>query len=67
MRLIKFSGQLISSEFRLSYYPHKFTVFTAMLREIFGTKATKEVYGDFKALTEGSIPAFYVHVLHKNK
>lgn len=38
-----------------------------MLREIFGTKATKEVYGDFKALTEGSEPAFYLHVLHKNK
>lgn len=67
MRLMKFSVELNSSEFRLSYYPHKFTVFTEMLREIFGSKAAKEVYGDFKQLSEAPEPAFYLHVLHKTK
>jgi len=51
-----------TSEFRLSYYPHKYTVFTEMLQEIFGAKAQKEVYGDFRPLTPGTEPAFYLHV-----
>lgn len=64
MHLITFS---IPSEFRLSYYPHKFTVFSEMVRDIFGSTAGKEVYGDFKPLAEDATPAFYLHVLHKNK
>lgn len=51
----------------MSYYPHKFTVFSEMVRDIFGSTAGKEVYGDFKPLAEDATPAFYLHVLHKNK
>lgn len=38
-----------------------------MLREIFGSKSEKEVYGDFKPLVEGSEPAFYLHVVRKHQ
>lgn len=53
------------SEFRLSYYPHRLTVFRDMLTETFshGTKHT--IYGDFKPLDEIKEPGFYIHVLEK--
>ena len=53
------------SEFRLSYYPHMLDVFTSILKDIFGTKSTHQIYGDFKSLEIVKIPAFYIHVMEK--
>lgn len=55
------------SEFRLSYYPHKLMVFRDMLSETFGPKATHTIYGDFKPLNEIKDPAFYIHVMEKQR
>lgn len=56
-----------SSEFRLSYYPHKLKVFSQMLAKCFGTQAKHQIYGDFKQLNDlNTTPAFYIHVLEKN-
>lgn len=54
------------SKFRLSYYPHKLKIFSGILDECFGSKANHCIYGDFKALNEYAIPAFYIHVIEKN-
>lgn len=54
------------SEFRLSYYPHKLAVFQKMLDEIFSKNSGHIIFGDFKELSNTSIPAFYIHVMKKN-
>lgn len=54
-----------TSEFRLSYYPHKLDVFTDMLRTIFGERAEHRIFGDFKTLDVEPTPAFYIHVVAK--
>lgn len=53
------------SEFRLSYYPHRLTVFRDMLTEAFSHRAKHTIYGDFKPLSETKEPGFYIHVLEK--
>lgn len=53
------------SEFRLSYYPHKLTVFRDMLAEAFSHRAKHIIYGDFKPLNDIKNPGFYIHVLQK--
>lgn len=53
------------SEFRLSYYPHRLTVFRDMLTETFNHRAKHTIYGDFKPLSEIKEPGFYIHVLEK--
>lgn len=55
------------SEFRLSYYPHQLTVFTNILKNIFGNPANHIIYGDFKSLDAVVDPAFYIHVVEKSK
>jgi len=59
----------VSSEFRLSYYPHRLQVFKDILKEIFSEDSNFEIYGDFKALDDISNPnpAFYIHVVEKCK
>lgn len=54
------------SEFRLSYYPHKLSVFTNMLNEAFHDRAKHIIYGDFKSLAEVKHPGFYIHVMEKS-
>lgn len=53
------------NEFRLSYYPHRLTVFRDMLAEVFGHGAKHTIYGDFKPLNQIEDPGFYIHVLEK--
>lgn len=53
------------NEFRLSYYPHRLTVFRDMLTEIFSHEAKHTIYGDFKPLNQIKDPGFYIHVLQK--
>lgn len=53
------------SEFRLSYYPHRLTVFRDMLTEAFSHGAKHTIYGDFKPLNHIEDPGFYIHVLEK--
>lgn len=53
------------NEFRLSYYPHRLTVFRDMLDEIFNHEAKHTIYGDFKPLNQIKDPGFYIHVLQK--
>lgn len=53
------------SEFRLSYYPHRLTVFRDMLTETFSHGAKHTIYGDFKPLNQIEDPGFYIHVLEK--
>jgi len=55
------------SEFRLSYYPHRLTIFRDMLIETFGHKAKHTIYGDFKPLNQVEDPEFYIHVLEKQR
>ncbi|XP_043283710.1 glycine N-methyltransferase [Venturia canescens] len=52
-----------TSEFRLSYYPHKLDVFRDMLDEIFTKSKRHTIYGDFKPLDEVENPGFYIHVI----
>lgn len=54
-----------TSEFRLSYYPHKLAVFKSMLLDIFGKTAKHSMFGDFKSLAVEPNPAFYIHLLEK--
>uniref|UniRef100_A0A1A9W732 Glycine N-methyltransferase n=1 Tax=Glossina brevipalpis TaxID=37001 RepID=A0A1A9W732_9MUSC len=56
----------LTSEFRLSYYPHELKRFTEILKEIFGSKAKHQLFGDFKNLNEIKNPAFYIHLIEKN-
>lgn len=53
------------NEFRLSYYPHRLTVFRDMLVEAFHHSAKHTIYGDFKPLDQIKDPGFYIHVLQK--
>ncbi|KAI8124399.1 Glycine N-methyltransferase [Lucilia cuprina] len=56
----------LSSEFRLSYYPHELKRFTEILKEIFGAHAEHQLFGDFKDLSVVKNPAFYIHLIEKN-
>ncbi|XP_017855934.1 PREDICTED: glycine N-methyltransferase [Drosophila arizonae] len=58
-------GNKLSSEFRLSYYPHELKRFTEILAEIFGSQAKHKLYGDFKDMNVVQNPAFYIHVIEK--
>ncbi|TDG50070.1 hypothetical protein AWZ03_003580 [Drosophila navojoa] len=58
-------GNKLSSEFRLSYYPHELKRFTEILSEIFGSQAKHKLYGDFKDMSVVQNPAFYIHVIEK--
>lgn len=58
-------GDNEASEFRLSYYPHKLSVFKEMLSSIFGDKAKHTIFGDFKELHAIEHPGFYIHVMNK--
>ena len=60
------TGRGDASEFRLSYYPHKLAVFEDILKSIFADSKSHEIYGDFKPLTQATVPAFYIHVVKKN-
>lgn len=53
------------SEFRLSYYPHKYEHFKEMLMEAFHGTAKIKTYGDFKELSVVKDPGFYIHVVEK--
>lgn len=53
------------SEFRLSYYPHRLSVFSSMLDEAFGHQSKHTIYGDFKPLDNVTNPGFYIHVMEK--
>ncbi|XP_015523799.1 glycine N-methyltransferase [Neodiprion pinetum] len=53
------------SEFRLSYYPHRLSIFRDMLNEAFHYTAKHTIYGDFKPLDQIKNPGFYIHVLQK--
>lgn len=53
------------SEFRLSYYPHRLTIFRDMLDEAFHNETNHTIYGDFKPLEEVKDPGFYIHVMEK--
>lgn len=54
-----------TSNFRLSYYPHRVERFGSLLQETFGEGSTHTVYGDFRPLGEVADPAFYIHVVEK--
>lgn len=56
----------LSSEFRLSYYPHELRRFTEILKEIFGPHSEHQLFGDFKDLSVIKNPAFYIHLIEKN-
>ncbi|XP_023169281.1 glycine N-methyltransferase [Drosophila hydei] len=60
-------GNKLSSEFRLSYYPHELKRFTEILTEIFGSQAKHKLYGDFKEMNVVQNPAFYIHLIEKPK
>lgn len=62
--IIKMNNE--NNEFRLSYYPHKLSVFSQILSETFGPRMVHTVCGDFKSLNEVENPAFYVHIVEKN-
>ena len=51
--------------FRLSYYPHRLSMFTRLLKDVFGEDAHHAVYADFKSLEEEKNPAFYIHTIEK--
>lgn len=55
------------SEFRLSYYPLRLTIFCDMLLETFSHKAKHTIYGDFKPLNQVEDPGFYIHVVEKQR
>ncbi|ALC46391.1 CG6188 [Drosophila busckii] len=58
-------GNKLSSEFRLSYYPHGLKRFTEILSEIFGAQAKHKLFGDFKDMNVVQNPAFYIHLIEK--
>lgn len=62
--IIKMNNE--NNEFRLSYYPHKLSVFSQILSDTFGPHMKHTIYGDFKSLNEVENPAFYVHIVEKN-
>lgn len=53
--------------FRLSYYPHRLDEFTELLKEAFGNTSKHTIYADFKSLDEIPEPAFYIHLIEKEK
>ena len=58
---------LLSSHFRLSYYPHRLRDFSSLLTCTFGPEAKHSVFADFKSLEDEDNPAFYIHVIEKPK
>lgn len=61
--IIKMNNE--NNEFRLSYYPHKLSVFSQILSNTFGPHMKHTICGDFKRLNEVENPAFYVHIVEK--
>ncbi|BFF90826.1 glycine N-methyltransferase [Drosophila madeirensis] len=61
------AGNKLTSEFRLSYYPHELKRFQEILSEIFTAKAKHQLYGDFKEMSQVKNPAFYIHLIEKPK
>ncbi|KAH8375881.1 glycine N-methyltransferase [Drosophila serrata] len=59
------AGNKLTSEFRLSYYPHELKRFREILGEIFSEKAKHQLYGDFKEMSLVKNPAFYIHLIEK--
>lgn len=59
------AGNKLTSEFRLSYYPHGLKRFQEILAEIFSAKAKHQLYGDFKEMSQVKNPAFYIHLIEK--
>ncbi|KAH8308440.1 glycine N-methyltransferase [Drosophila kikkawai] len=59
------AGNKLTSEFRLSYYPHELKRFREILGEIFSEKAQHQLYGDFKEMSLVKNPAFYIHLIEK--
>ncbi|XP_016961555.1 glycine N-methyltransferase [Drosophila biarmipes] len=59
------AGNKLTSEFRLSYYPHELKRFREILGEIFSQKAKHQLYGDFKEMSQVKNPAFYIHLIEK--
>ncbi|XP_037729286.1 glycine N-methyltransferase [Drosophila subpulchrella] len=59
------AGNKLTSEFRLSYYPHELKRFREILGEIFSQKAQHQLYGDFKEMSQVKNPAFYIHLIEK--
>lgn len=53
------------NEFRLSYYPHKFEDFKAILVGAFGKDSKYKIYGDFEELEANGDPNFYIHLIQK--
>lgn len=51
--------------FRLSYYPHRLSIFRDMLDEAFHYRAKHTIYADFKRIEEVKIPGFYIHLMEK--
>lgn len=51
--------------FRLSYYPHQLENFSSLLRQVFGSEAEHQIYGDFKTLDEIDCPTYFMHVVEK--
>jgi len=60
-------SQLEINQFRLSYYPHRLSSFMQLLRDVFGSDATYEVYGDFQPLDKVPTPGFYIHKIIKKQ
>lgn len=56
----------LSSEFRLSYYPHELKRFIEILKQIFGSHSEHQLFGDFKDLSVVKNPAFYIHLIEKS-
>jgi len=54
-----------TSQFRLSYYPHRVEAFKNLLKSVFGDTSTHSVFGDFKPLNMDDFPAFFIHVIEK--
>jgi len=54
-----------TSQFRLSYYPHRKDAFTKLLKSVFGENAQHALYGDFRPLADVQDPAFFIHVIEK--
>jgi len=54
-----------TSQFRLSYYPHRVDAFTNLLKSVFGEASKHSVFGDFKPLQMDDHPAFFIHVIEK--
>jgi len=54
-----------TSQFRLSYYPHRVDAFKNLLKSVFGDDSKYTAFGDFKPLNMDDHPAFFIHVIEK--